>query len=477
MRRDFVPKVLYFNLQEAFDGNYEHTDGQLDKTEKWILEPTDIPMWGTFGWEEEGWTMRMYLRRGLCTHDETQDYIGCIVSGEYSHWARWPQEDARWSDWELTMVNMTECVQKLIRCLHGEHKKVLAAASKSEDKGLYFKIEEAGYLYPFEVSLVSGKKRPDLYCELTEKLRGRMYRPYPDEAEIQPWRVRAQLQESLKKAESGDLDAMFDVSDYYRQNKPFEPAQPEKAFYWCRTLAENEAGDAGYQTMLMCGKGYGTPRDFVQMAHWMQRYEGNKRIPDDMRNEVMDAAGAQAKGEQMDSRDLITVAKAILWMREYMPHVGPEQDCQDALELARKAVALGNADGYALIGQAYEMGRGLEKDAEKAMECYQKAVEAGSPVGMLELGRVCHDGDLVTRDLGGAFTWTLKAAEKEYLPAMKNLAFLYYEGTGTEKNLDEAEFWAKAYLDKRQDAQLHRLLSNIEFDKKMKGKKTIWFGY
>ena len=433
-----MPKVLYFNLQDAFDSEFDQIDTELDKSESWILEPVDIPFWGTFGWEEEGWTMRMHVRRGLCTHDETRDYIGCIVSGDDTHRAKWPRGEADWSDWELTMVQMSEHVQKILRCLHAEHPEVLET-----DGEILCKFKE------FEVTPVSGSRRPDLWCVLTDKLRGRMYRPYPEEAEQQTEKVRSAHLDNLKKAQQGDRKAMLEVAEYYLNNKPFEPADPEKAFFWYRELAEAGENGAVYQTMLMCGKGCGTRRDFGQMARWMQRYEGEKKFPDDMRYEILDAAQAREKGEGMTSGDLIKVANAILWMREYLPHVGEEQDCLDALELARKAVALGNADGYTLIGQAYDFGRGVEKDPEKALEYYRRAVEAGSPSGMMELARLCYSGDHVMRDPGGAFAWPLKAAEKEYLPAMKNLAFLYYEGTGTEKDPDGAEFWAKAYLEKR----------------------------
>ena len=121
-------------------------------------------------------------------------------------------------------------------------------------------------------------------------------------------------------------------------------------------------------------------------------------------------------------------------------------------ELARqyyeKAVSLNNPKAMNNLANMYANGEGGLKDISKAMELYKDAADLGSSAAMYNLAYRYHYGNEVEQNYSEAIKWYQKAAEKGNAEAMGNIGNLYLNGEGVNQNYEEALKWFRKGAEK-----------------------------
>ena len=121
----------------------------------------------------------------------------------------------------------------------------------------------------------------------------------------------------------------------------------------------------------------------------------------------------------------------------------------EALEMYKKAGAMGNSDGLFKAGKFYHEGRnGVEKNYTKAVELYKKAALLKNVWAMDNLGDMYRCGNGVEQDYLKAKQWYEKAADLGSADAMGSLGNLYLNGQGVAKNDEEALKWFRKGAEK-----------------------------
>ena len=118
----------------------------------------------------------------------------------------------------------------------------------------------------------------------------------------------------------------------------------------------------------------------------------------------------------------------------------------EALEMYKKAGAMGNSDGLFRAGKFYHEGRaGVEVNYKLALEYYKQAVSLNNPKAMNNLAVIYENGEGVEKDISKAIELYRKAADLGNAAAIYNLAGKYRYGNGVEKNYKKAfELYQKA---------------------------------
>ncbi len=115
-----------------------------------------------------------------------------------------------------------------------------------------------------------------------------------------------------------------------------------------------------------------------------------------------------------------------------------------AVELFRKAEALGNPLAQCRIGESYMNCWCVERDEKKAVEYFRKSAEQGCAEGQFQLGFVYLKGTGVEKDLEEAVKWFKLAAEHDHKKAQYCLGRCYSGGLGVEQNHGEAVKWMRS---------------------------------
>jgi TPR repeat protein len=97
-----------------------------------------------------------------------------------------------------------------------------------------------------------------------------------------------------------------------------------------------------------------------------------------------------------------------------------EGEDDSAVELLAPMAAGGLARAQAMLGWAYENGRGVEQDDGRAETWYQASASQDDPVGIYYLGRLCER----MGEVGAAHEMYERAAELEFMPAFFRLGLL-----------------------------------------------------
>ena len=141
----------------------------------------------------------------------------------------------------------------------------------------------------------------------------------------------------------------------------------------------------------------------------------------------------------------------------------------EALELYKKAGAMGNSEGLFRVGKFYQEGRnGVEVNYKLAQEYYEQAVNLKNAKAMNNLATMYENGEGVAKDIHKAIELYKKAVDLGNAIAMNNLAGKYRYGNGVEKNYTKSvELYKKAALLKNDWAMdnlgdMYRLGNGVE---------------
>ncbi len=173
--------------------------------------------------------------------------------------------------------------------------------------------------------------------------------------------------------------------------------------------------------------------------------------------------------------------------RMYMEGSGVPQDFRKALTLFQKAASKGLANAQSNLGVMYASGSGVNQDYKLSITWFKKAADQGFKIAMLNLADMYENGlgtypdqveatkwrnkangvevakknDLVNVETVGnsdyqeglkhyynfefseAYKFFLKAAKSGNSEAQLRLALMYRQGQGIQKNVDQAQYWAK----------------------------------
>lgn len=141
----------------------------------------------------------------------------------------------------------------------------------------------------------------------------------------------------------------------------------------------------------------------------------------------------------------------------------------EALEMYKKAGAMGNSKGLFRVGKFYSEGRtGIEVNYELARQYYEQAVNLNNAKAMNNLATMYENGEGVAKDIHKAIELYKKAVDLGNAIAMNNLAGKYRYGNGVEKNYTKSvELYKKAALLKNDWAMdnlgdMYRLGNGVE---------------
>jgi TPR repeat protein len=112
-----------------------------------------------------------------------------------------------------------------------------------------------------------------------------------------------------------------------------------------------------------------------------------------------------------------------------------------ALDIFRKAAAIGDVDAMMYLGVMYGTGRGVGRDYAVAMDWFRRAAEAGNSQAMCNIGLLYLQGDGVPKSSTEAMSWFRKAAAFGNAEAMFNVGVLYRDGLGVPVDYAGAMKW------------------------------------
>jgi TPR repeat protein len=124
-----------------------------------------------------------------------------------------------------------------------------------------------------------------------------------------------------------------------------------------------------------------------------------------------------------------------------------DENFKAAYEIAVPLATAGNVSAQLMLGEMYELGRGVKTDLATAMRWYESAAtqnHAGAMfrVGMLYLGDKTGKPDPVK-----AREWLAKAAKAGNMQASNELGLIYYQGLGVEADAETAAKYISAAAD------------------------------
>ena len=164
------------------------------------------------------------------------------------------------------------------------------------------------------------------------------------------------------------------------------------------------------------------------------------------------AASAPQPGKTGDdikrAEDKNATAPAAVRTDEAAPSVADAQKAYDAgsyeeaFIIVEPLAKMNHPEAEYLLGQMYELGRGVKKDSEKALSLFTAAANQGYAAAQAKLGSLHVEGK---QDYASAMNWFQKAADQGYALAYSAIGDLYAKGYGVDKNQDKAvEYYKKA---------------------------------
>lgn len=135
----------------------------------------------------------------------------------------------------------------------------------------------------------------------------------------------------------------------------------------------------------------------------------------------------------------IGVLNRLGWMYRYGE--GVEQSDTEAVKWYRKGAEAGNANAMNNLGLMYDNGRGVAQSDTEAVKWYRKGAEAGNANAMNNLGCMYKDGKGVEQNYNKAIELYKKSIDAGNGLAANNLGNIYYNGKGVERNYEEAVKW------------------------------------
>jgi len=117
-------------------------------------------------------------------------------------------------------------------------------------------------------------------------------------------------------------------------------------------------------------------------------------------------------------------------------------------KLAYERAYAGDKKYQAILGYAFETGKGVKKNYTRALFWYKKSAKQGFALAQSRLGSMYYLGKGTRTDYRMAFFWTKAAAEQDSVRAAYNLCVLYGKGLGVTQNYKQAFNWCSKAKEK-----------------------------
>lgn len=412
------------------------------------LDLIELPYYFLFTGDERTRTVRAFSRGEIYQHTDDGIEAGRLTvdreSGQGQGTAKAELKDS--------MGAFFDVCRRLSAYFRENHLAELWEDRDAEEAGILLTEEDGALTH----RIVEGKERPEMMC--TTLFGGTvMTRPYMEDFMESSAREAMSLEEKTEAAENGDTGCMNDLALGYLNGDDGMEADPAKAVYWFRRLAESGDSNGMFNLGLHCAKGFGTERDFPQAAHWMEEAarHGDEDAPR-LVERYHRAAEAMEKVPSGDAQAQADLARILMELGGSLDQAGPGRDYAEAFDLARRSAEQGNGDGLWTLALAYEHGRGVRQDDAKAIDCYRKGAELGHAACQHSLACRYMRGDGLEEDQERAFRLIRESAEQGYALAVKDMGVCYQFGNGVEGDMGQAIAWYERYLESNEDPELAR---------------------
>ena len=218
------------------------------------------------------------------------------------------------------------------------------------------------------------------------------------------------MEELLKRAEAGELDAIEEIANSYYRGKNGFPEDNEKALFWYGKALEVD------------------PNNLVGLNGIGNIYYNGYGVPADIEKGVAYYLRAAALGYSKSQYNIAS-------------HYEDEED-PACIGWYEKAFENGESDAAFQLYSIYEDGRIVERNAKKSIEWLIKGAEAGDLSCQVDLASCYLSGESVERDEALAAKWMLAAAEGGKATAMSNLAIMYEKGDAVCQDWQLSDEWA-----------------------------------
>ncbi|MFJ5692051.1 dynamin family protein [Providencia stuartii] len=263
------------------------------------------------------------------------------------------------------------------------------------------------------------------------------------------------------KAESGDVDAMFELGEFYEKLATEEAY--EQALKWYHLAAEQNNAAAKYRIGWMYSnalpekdykKAYfyyhqAMEQDYTAAYHslgWL--YHNGYGVEYDYNKAIELYQYAANKGFMQSQCNL-----------GIMYEFGHGVDCDDEMAFSLYLVSAnqGFADAEWRVGRMYLLGKGVKENESKAFNYFKKSAEQGNIYGCYYLARSYYYGYGIDEDEYEAFKWIQLPAEEGDSDAECLLAEMYYLGRGTTESNKKAFDWFTKSAEQDNDSAQWRL--------------------
>ena len=191
--------------------------------------------------------------------------------------------------------------------------------------------------------------------------------------------------EAIKAAaQQGDMEAQFQMGDYYRKVARNADDEEDKvrAMQECAKWCKKAASQGHIKSMVILGEiyecGIGMDKDYGKAATWYKKVADEGYITG-----MSHLADLYSDEEEFE--------KAVIWYRiaaeegdvtgmfRLADLYSDEEEFEKAARWFRKAADKGDADSQYRLAGCYHYGKGVEKDKAEAYQWYLKAAEQEHP--------------------------------------------------------------------------------------------------
>lgn len=426
-----------------------------------ILDLIDLPYYLHFSSDEESWTIKLFHRATLYQASAEGIEAGTLTGNKTSGVLQINAPDSLMRD---VMKSSFRLYEEISLFIQQKQLQEFCQGFDPDQSGILLFVDDSELKY----RVVSGSERPDLLCLnfLGDSI---TCRPYLDESIERSISEKLPLDEQIEAAEDGDIGMMDTLAMHYLNGDGEVEADPEKAVYWFRKMAEAGSEIGMFNLGLHYAKGYGVERDFEKAVYWMEQAAeaGDTDAPESAQKyrKLLDAMPRANAG---DAAAQAVLAEGYMELGGSLEQAGAQDDYNESFKWAQKAANQNNPEGMYMMGLSYEHGRGCEQDQRKAVEYYQKGAQLGHATCANNLAFYYLRGNGVPMNKEKAFEYFLKAANAGSTLAMRNVGRCYQLGNGVKADRNKAIEWYDKYLEITNDPEfaqkvaIYKHLQDIE---------------
>lgn len=200
-----------------------------------------------------------------------------------------------------------------------------------------------------------------------------------------------QVDALIKKADSGDVNAMFEVGKMYYYGTNVQPSV-ESAVHYLKASADGGNVDACIMYYLMLKGGQGVKQD-VNLAFKYCKAAADKKSP-----QALFELGSL-----------------------YQQGIGCQQNMQEACKYYKMGADLGNMLAQYSYGTCLEYGAGVPKNPQEAIQYYSKSAQQSFPDALFAVARCLETGFGVPQNMNEAIPYYKAAANSGSEPAKQRL--------------------------------------------------------